>query len=459
MQLIKEIPDHFWSLFRSGNRVIYMEALLKINEEYQYNNYYLSREMCIQILGNYFSQRKFDIIREEQETEADVLEPPATRVLNWLVRAGWLKRLEDYVSGITNIIIPDYAAVFLDAFERLYREEEDETEVYIQNVYALLFSYLHDPKAGEGLLKTAVTNTRRLNKALQDMLHNMDKFFGSLLEKETYGEVLKEHLNGYVEEIVKKKYSILKTSDNFYLYKNNIKNWLQEISEQEGRALAHLEEHEPAYKKKVRILEMAGEIERGFADIEHRISNMDKEHMKYVRATVTRLNYLLNEDQDMKGLVIRLLNHLSDGEEAEEKVRKTASYMNFSQVSIFSEKSLYKRRRDKKAFREELESDIEEEELDRKEVLKWNRIRNRYSRERIEEFILERMTDGRLEVTEETVCDEEAFEMLILAYDDSIRKNSRFYIRQTDGEIIKSGKYRFPKLIFEDRKSIPGVKK
>ena len=50
MQLMNEIPDTFWSLFRSVNRDIYIEALLCINEEYEYNNYFLTKEVCIQIL-------------------------------------------------------------------------------------------------------------------------------------------------------------------------------------------------------------------------------------------------------------------------------------------------------------------------------------------------------------------------------------------------------------------------
>ena len=49
-----EIPERFWSLFRSVNRATYIEALLKINEEYEYSNYFLSREMCIQLLSSYF---------------------------------------------------------------------------------------------------------------------------------------------------------------------------------------------------------------------------------------------------------------------------------------------------------------------------------------------------------------------------------------------------------------------
>ena len=59
------------------------------------------------------------------------------------------------------------------------------------------------------------------------------------------------------------------------------------------------------------MVDLLDMIERGFDDIEHRISNMDKEHTKYVRATVTRLNYLLSGETDTKGLVVQLLNQMS----------------------------------------------------------------------------------------------------------------------------------------------------
>ena len=109
-----------------------------------------------------------------------------------------------------NIVIPDYAAVFVSAFARLAGEDEDDTQVYIQNIYAILFAFKNDPRCNISLLKTALVNTRRLNKTLQDMLHNMDQFFASLLEQKSYGDLLQEHLDGYVEEIVRKKYHILK---------------------------------------------------------------------------------------------------------------------------------------------------------------------------------------------------------------------------------------------------------
>lgn len=224
-----EIPDSFWSLFRSGNRQIYIEALLEINEEYQYSNYFLSREICVQALSSYFAKRKVTLEQEEQEDDFDMLEPLATRILNWLLRTGWLRKVDDYHTMTANIVIPDYAAVFVEAFAHLAGEDEDETQVYIQNVYGILFAFKHDPRSNISLLKTALVNTRRLNKTLQDMLHNMDKFFSSLLEQKFYGDLLKEHLDGYVDQIVRKKYHILKTSDNFYLYKTDIKRLLSEM--------------------------------------------------------------------------------------------------------------------------------------------------------------------------------------------------------------------------------------
>lgn len=57
MQLRFEIPEGFWSLFRSVNRETYIEALMAINEEYQYSNYFLTREVCIQVLRDLYMKK------------------------------------------------------------------------------------------------------------------------------------------------------------------------------------------------------------------------------------------------------------------------------------------------------------------------------------------------------------------------------------------------------------------
>lgn len=452
MRLQNEIPDSFWSLFRSVNREIYIEALLCINEEYQYSNYFLTKEVCIQILSDMNARKRFELQREENDTEFDMLETPASRILNWLLKAGWLKRIEDYRTLVTNIVIPDYSAVFIDTFERLNSEDFEETNIYIQNVYATLFSFRNDPRANLSMLRTALVNTRRLNKALQDMLHNMDKFFSRLLEQNFYGDLLREHLDGYVEEIVNKKYHILKTSDNFYIYKNDIKQCLKEIRDDEEWI-----ENVRARSKAMGdtgddVLDLLELIERGFDDIEHRIANMDSEHTKYVRATVTRLNYLLSGESDTKGLVVQLLNRMSSSpERTEEMIQMTDTKMNLSLLEILSEKSLYKRKKPRKDFISQMAPDETLEDLDREDVLKFNRIQVRYSKKQIEEFIEEHMENEIMDVSQMEITNEEDFEKLILAYDYSTRKNSRYMVLEEESGMVENGTYRYPALKFVRR--------
>lgn len=446
------IPDTFWSLFRSVNREIYIDALLCISKEYEYNNYFLTREVCLQVLADMESRKKMELKMEESETERDMLETPASRVLNWLVRNGWLKKAEDFSSFTVNIVIPEYSAVMIDAFERLRSEDAEETQVYIQNVYATLYSFRNDPRMNLNMLRTALVNTRKLNKALQDMLHNMDVFFERLLEKETYGELLREHLDGYVETVVRRKYHILKTSDNFYIYKTDIKKCLREMQEDE----AWLEKVQNAAaadgESEAEVLELLDQIERGFDDIEHRIVNMDREHMKYVRATVTRLNYLLSGETDTKGLIVQLLNQIASGDRKEELLQETAKRMNLSLTGILSDKSLYKRRKGRTDFISKMGVDEEVKELDRDAVLRMNRIQVRYSRAEIEAFIEAHMKDGVMDTAELGGLSEEEFEKLILAYDYSMRKDSRFAAVEAEEKLIENGRFRYPDLKFIQRR-------
>ena len=117
------------------------------------------------------------------------------------------------------------------------------------------------------------------------------------------------------------------------------------------------------------MLDLLDMIERGFDDIEHRIANMDKEHTKYVRATVTRLNYLLSGETDTKGLVIQLLNRMAQGDDYGEILQSTGRRMNLSLLEMISEKSLYKRRKGRQDFisqmaPEEVAEDLESAEAE-----------------------------------------------------------------------------------------------
>lgn len=451
MPMIQSVPEQFWGLFRSGNRSAYMEALRSIYDEYQYNNYFISQEAAVQVIEQCFSRQKLALQEEENETDLERVQPPAARTLNWLIRAGWLNRLEDYAEGITHIVIPDYAAVFLEAFEQLFREEDDTAEISIRNVYASVFSYMHDAREDLSLLAGALQNTKILNKSLQTMLHNMNRFFSGLLKAESYGTLLEEHLHGYVEEVVQKKYHILKTSDNFYLYKNDIQKWLREILEKTVRMAADLEEHSVRLEHCRKERELAQEISRAFDDIERRIFLMDREHSRYVRTTVMRLNYLINEDGDTKGRIIQFLNGISSRPEHQTAaLSEISGAMNLTVLESMNRERFYQKRKTRAVFQAADREEQVQPELGKDEILKMNQTHNRYSRRQIEEF-LDALCPEECFVTDpDTVRDTKSFELLILACDYAMRRNSRYRVRNLE-EQIDNGKYRYPKLEFERR--------
>ena len=87
---------------------------------------------------------------------------------------------------------------------------------------------------------------------------------------------------------------------------------------------------------------------------------MDKEHSKYIRATVSRLNYLLSDETERHGMLILLLNKLGSAEtesEQSEMLKEVAEHMNLSSFDVLSDNPLYKRRR-----RRKFEDDLQEEE-------------------------------------------------------------------------------------------------
>ncbi len=451
MDRIKGIPEQFFGLFQSRNRYIYIEALLLIYDEYLYNDYFLSKETCVQLLHDRFNSRLLQLSKDENEIESEEIEPVATRIFSRLLYFQWLRKVEDYTTFRTNVVIPDYAFIFIEALRRIEEPEANETDIYIQNVYTNIYSFYYDKKAGIELLRTAMVNTSNLNRALQDMLHNMDKFFEALLQKNNYENLLEEHLIGYVTSIVDKKYRLLKTSDNFYIYKNDIKRLIRAIEEDEER-LNHLKEKlikEGALEEdaQYQIHDILGAVERGVSNMERRIAYIDAEHTKYIRATVRRLEYLLSSDENMSGQIVSLLNVINP-ENREGILDQVANVVRLHDNTILTKDLMYKKRGKRKPFEETVEALQEPEELSKEEILLANRKKNRYSREQIEDYVTSRMVKGRYCTKDQPVSTDEEFELLILAYDYSLRKKSNFDVQVLESTILRSNGYSYPNLIF-----------
>lgn len=459
MNELSKIPQELWKLFRSNNRFIYIEALIVIYEEYLYNDYFLTRETCIRLLSEYFEGRIIDVSADDDDITSEPNEPTSMQIINKLTAFGWLRKVEDYVNFKTNIVIPDYAATFIEVFQKLDNSDEQDTDIEIQNIFSNLYSFYHDQKLGIEMLQSAKLNARKLNRSLQNMLHNMDRFFESLLEKNTYEEVLTEHLEVFVEAEVNRKYGLLKTSDNFYKYKNDIKDLIR-LLEQDANRLYLLKRKMLSENSKmaaeeidVEYNDLVYEIDRSISNMENRIAHIDSEHSKYIRVTVSRMEYLLSRDQNLKGNLIALLNIMAEKED-DKIVKHMKEKIQLNDFTINSEDAFYKKRITKNIVEDEDETDeFEEEDLSKEEILMANKSKNRYSKAQIENFIMKQMKQGTYKVSEHPINTISEFELLILAFDYSYRVKSPFELVEETHEMIVNGEFRYPNAVFR-RKEI-----
>ncbi len=457
MNEIQNIPQEFWKLFRSSNRYIYIEALFVIYQEYLYNDYFLTRETCIQLVGEHFEGRLIDVSGDDEETEDTSNEPTSMQIVNKLTTFGWLRKAEDYVNFKTNIVIPDYAAIFIEAFLKADNRDEKETDIEIQNIFSNLYSFYHDKKLGIEMLVSAKQNATRLNRSLQLMLHNMDRFFESLLEKTSYEEVLAEHLEIYVETEVHRKYGLLKTSDNFYKYKNEIRDLIRSLEQDDSRLellkrklLSEAPDRKPE-EIDLEYSDLIYEIDRSISNMESRIAHIDAEHSKYIRVTVSRMEYLLSRDQNLKGNLVTLLNLLSSGKE-DKLTKQIGKRIQLNDFNVFSEASFYKKRAKSILKVDKEVSDYEEEDLSREEILRANKSTARYSKTQIEHYILDHMDQGIYRVKEHPVTSKKEFELLILAFDQSLRMKSPFELVGETEDSITNGGFRYPNAVFRLKK-------
>ena len=62
------------------------------------------------------------------------------------------------------------------------------------------------------------------------------------------------------------------------------------------------------------------------------------------------------------------------------------------------------------------------------------------------------MENGTMKVDQNTVSSDEDFEKLILAYDYSTRRNSKYAALNEEDRMVENGRYRYPDLKFIQRR-------
>lgn len=406
MKLFDIIPDKFFNILSSTNKETYSDCLFILYSELKNNTSFgIDREIVIQTLVDYFEGIVDKNLFYEEEETVKTSRDKANLIIRRLYECGWID-LETTTSYKQIVNFTDFSIPFLDTMEKLINNEKLEYQGYVYAIYSILFG--NENIQYNVMLEQISDNTNRLMTGLKTLNSNIKKYIERITVQKSPEEIMKLHFEGYTQDIIDKGYHRLKTSDNVSKFRPKIIEKLEnfkrdrEFMDSVCKQNIEMEKQtnfDGAYEDAMNKLNA---IVYAFENMDIIINEIDRKNSQYIRASLTRVKYLLNSSRDLSGQVNEIFKYvvaiiekdnLDIKEDYIEDIEKLFEV--FSQGFV-DEKSIYSTSEGKAAF---VPQSIDnknnlsrtEREAKIKEIREINK--NRMSRENVDKFVMDILKD------------------------------------------------------------------
>lgn len=469
MDLFEIIPTNFFNLFLSKNRELYVQSLLLIYKETKDNTYDLTENQCFTILSRFHKEKIFKYIAEEFDSNMSndkVIENYAKVIINSLCHYGWLEKTTSLEEKIIYISIPSYTMQFLEAMKNIINPSSFATEKCITNIYSNIESINKTNTLSAIHIENAYESVLNLERLYSEMTFNIKIFYNRLLSKDKISNLIEEHFDNYASSSLFNKYYSLKTDDNVFKFRYTIINKVDDIINDPDlieiiSKQASIKQNKSVEESEDDIILKLDKIKTVLEDADRKQNVVNRKHNQYVGATLDRINYLKNRDEDLKGNLINIFKHLSNSKDDRlfEIINKNKIMSNYQQ---YSEKSIYHERKKKNFKPEKTITTISVEskesiENERKNIIAKNRNRQIYKfrDEVIEEFIQNNLTDKEEISTKDfEIKNNDDFIKFIMAYKLTQKNKFEFESKLIDEKRIKMNEWELPNVSYRRKRKI-----
>jgi hypothetical protein len=308
-------------------------------------------------------------------------------------------------------------------------------------------------------LQSAYDNTKLLLDSLRSLLHNIHRFYQSLQDRNEIRELLAEHFDEYQVMVAAKTYHPLKTVDSVHRFRPRIlqilRDWLVD-----DEVLTQIVQSMPTGyggddgERRYEAIRMMQFILDSFESMDAMLSEIDRRNTNYSRASVERIQYLLNTDRSVKGKLIEILKRVPklDSDEPSPLVDEM-SKLPIYQVRSVDPDGLYTektRRVKEKPQPLKLTGTVSEAEFAREAEELVERATSLFSDEEIIRFILNQMSaDGVLQSKDLSLKEVEDYLRTLIAVIKSDEAAFPFRVEWDGGsEFVLVDGYRIPVMAF-----------
>lgn len=458
MRLFDVIPENLFSILASRNKEIYLDALFVLRRAYK-QELIITKDHLITMLIADLEDKLMELELDEDEMAPEKnLSSVAHFLLRKLFQAKWIDIEYSSDSFEEHVTLYDYSIKILNTLYDLINTAPREYNSYVYSTYSALKT-ANEERNGYtfNALTEAYKNTNSLVDELKSLLNNIRRYHQSLNAQEEIKAILYGHFDQFKELVGDKIYHPLKTFDSIPRFKtpilNILKSWLFDAELKDLMAESAIMRKNYADQEEAldNIILMIGDIIDVYEKIDELIKEIDRKNAAYTRASVEKMQYLLNTDKSIKGKLVEMLKTLGTGaDKKKDKLHEAMqSSINLYQQGFIDENSLYTRAERK--VREQgqplkisnlLENDALLVEL---EDFK-DRVKRSYTAKRIKDFMYEQF-GGKLELEAEELglqMDDD-FILLILGILKHDEKSSFYNVDFQDGYILLNG-YRIPRM-------------
>lgn len=375
----------------------------------------------------------------------------AHMLLRKLESTGWI----EYEYGETDfdlyVIVPEYAVLILETLKSIEEVGAVEYNSYVYSTYSSLRMADETGKDHYHALMTAYTSTQELLTKLKILLNNIKRFQRKLADHEAVRALIKEHFDEFKAGISDRIYHPLKTFDSVPRFKTPILDILNRWFLDDAILEGILQEG----RKRDRFME------NGYADVVGTVSEIidiyermhellwviESKNTAYTRATVERVEYMLNVDGTTRSRLVKILQGISGHGHSSYEVQA-------STVMNLCEDSLYIRKRQAARVPAEvltLTKGMDASDLKREMDGLKAMIDSAYSNQKICAYVESLLGEReRVHVSDIELAEDEDYIRLILGslqHDD--RKST--YTMEYDVGKVEKGNYRIPDVTIRKR--------
>ncbi|EHL05498.1 hypothetical protein HMPREF0322_03848 [Desulfitobacterium hafniense DP7] len=461
MGLFDVVPNNFFSVLVSGNKEVYVDALMLLHQLFKF-------ELNIRV-DDYISslisllEDKAFVPEDDDEMPESSLTPSgkARLILNRFVKTGWVDK--EFLDGsFVEIITPrNYAISVMKLLSELGDKSLHEYNSLVFATYSSLKQAKneHESQMYEAVL-SAKANTEQLEYELRRLYHGIREFLRSIQEQNDVNLLLQNHFEEY-KKMSDRIYHPIKTMDSIHRYMAPIQNILSDILADEKlmrimreRAMT-IKKYDEGAEAEEEILSAIDYVLDAYQSVGSIINEIDRKHSTYTKSSIEKIQYLMTADQTIKGKLVELLKTYADAKSEERNALGDMFEKNIriNRQEFVDGKSLYhKSIRSRRVHTTPLPIDQDNAFSDLAMAGMLEQIKNGYPVARIRAYVDRLFAHGAESVRSEDVPlnSDADFILLILAIVRANDKGMPYRVQMGEGRIERNG-YRIPNMIISKK--------